>query len=221
MVELEPGGYLRPVGHGVVTVKAPSAASRPRRGSRSTRGSARSWDFAEDIVPIFTRLGCNTGGMPWQGRRPEWLSSLALRLRPGGRLSRPSRVTAASAGCRGWFPKRACSSPRRPGTVPHGGGRRLDSRLAGVSHLAGVGSRRGPGTSRANRMGRSCSVSVEPASVPFAEPGPRQLRVLAHYQDGHQRDVTRLALYRVNDDVGRLGDARTARPTFCVGPRPT
>ena len=61
LVELEPGGYLRPVGSGVVTVKAvfegQSAISRITLES----GSTRSWDFAEDIVPIFTRLGCNTG----------------------------------------------------------------------------------------------------------------------------------------------------------------
>ena len=37
-----------------------------------------------------------------------------------------------------------------------------------------------------------------PAAVPLAEPGPRQLRVIAHYADGHQRDVTRLASYQAS-----------------------
>jgi hypothetical protein len=35
-----------------------------------------------------------------------------------------------------------------------------------------------------------------------------QLRVVAHYADGHARDVTRLATYRVNDDSAATIDAR-------------
>src|SRR5262249_16945110 len=47
-------------------------------------------------------------------------------------------------------------------------------------------------------------VSVEPTgAVRLDEPGARQLRVVAEYADGHRRDVTRLASYRVNDDSAR------------------
>ncbi len=41
---------------------------------------------------------------------------------------------------------------------------------------------------------------VEPAAATLAEPGPRQVRVVAHFHDGHERDVSHLASYRVNDD---------------------
>src|SRR5207253_9147341 len=44
------------------------------------------------------------------------------------------------------------------------------------------------------------NVTVEPGEVQLDEPGPQQLRVVAHYADGHARDVTRLASFRVNDD---------------------
>ena len=37
-------------------------------------------------------------------------------------------------------------------------------------------------------------------AVRLDEPGPRQLRVVAEYADGHRRDVTRLASFKVNDD---------------------
>src|SRR5262249_46110736 len=43
-------------------------------------------------------------------------------------------------------------------------------------------------------------MTVEPGDVRLEEPGPLQLRVVARYADGHRRDVTRLATYRVNDD---------------------
>jgi hypothetical protein len=41
---------------------------------------------------------------------------------------------------------------------------------------------------------------VEPGAARQKEPGPRQIRVIAHFADGHERDVTRLASFRVNDD---------------------
>ena len=34
-------------------------------------------------------------------------------------------MTAASAGCRGWFPNESLFLAKATGTVPHGGGRRL------------------------------------------------------------------------------------------------
>ena len=39
-----------------------------------------------------------------------------------------------------------------------------------------------------------------PPSAVLAEPGPRQFRVIAHFADGHERDVTRMASYKMNDD---------------------
>ena len=50
-------------------------------------------------------------------------------------------------------------------------------------------------------MGPSIAVNIEPEQIRLAEPGPQQLRVVAQYADGHKRDVTRQALYKVNDDA--------------------
>ena len=67
LVAIEPGGYLRPIGAGagVVTVKAalPGASNAPAAEAKVTIAAraSRSWDFGEDIVPILTRMGCNTG----------------------------------------------------------------------------------------------------------------------------------------------------------------
>jgi len=44
-------------------------------------------------------------------------------------------------------------------------------------------------------------LKVEPEADRQKEPGPRQIRVLARFADGHERDVTRLASFRVNDDA--------------------
>ena len=198
VVELEPGGYLRPVGQGVVTVKA--ALDGQSAVSRITleQGAARPWDFAEDIVPIFTRLGCNTGGCHGKadGQNGFHLSlfgydragDFRALARDGGQR-RLSRLV----------PEESLFLAKVTGTVPHGGGRRLTVGSPEYrTLLAWV--RDGAPERRGKSHGPVVRLSVEPGAVPFGEPGPRQLRVLAHYQDGHERDVTRLALYRVNDD---------------------
>jgi len=41
-------------------------------------------------------------------------------------------------------------------------------------------------------------VSIEPETIRLAEPGPQQLRVVSQHADGHKRDVTRQALFKVN-----------------------
>ncbi|HEX8202286.1 MAG TPA: DUF1549 and DUF1553 domain-containing protein, partial [Isosphaeraceae bacterium] len=53
---------------------------------------------------------------------------------------------------------------------------------------------------RGQTHGALVDVAVEPADVLLEEPGPRQVRVVARYADGHERDVTRLASFRVLDD---------------------
>ena len=89
LVEIEPGGYLRPIG-----ARRRDGQGRARRSVGHGADHART---AVDSVVGFRRghradlhpAGLQHGGVPRQGRRPERLSSLALRLRPGRRLSSP------------------------------------------------------------------------------------------------------------------------------------
>jgi Protein of unknown function (DUF1553)/Protein of unknown function (DUF1549) len=199
LVELEPGGYLRPMGQGVVTVKAALEGQSATSRITLETGSSRSWDFAEDIVPIFTRLGCNTGGCHGKadGQNGFHLSlfgydragDFQALARDGGQR-RVSRLV----------PQESLFLAKVTGTVPHGGGRRLKVGSQEYQTLL-AWARDGAPELRGKSHGPVVRLSVEPNAVPFGEPGPRQLRVLAHYQDGHDRDVTRLALYRSNDDA--------------------
>jgi Protein of unknown function (DUF1553)/Protein of unknown function (DUF1549) len=205
LVELEPGGYLRPVGQGVVTVTAAlegqTASSRITLESRA----ARSWDFAEDIVPMFTRLGCNTGACHGKADGQNGFHLSLFGYDRGGDF----RALARDGGQRRLsrlVPEQSLLLAKATGTVAHGGGRRLTVGSPEYrTLLAWV--RDGAPEQHGKPHGPVVRVSVEPAVAPFAEPGPRQLRVMAHYQDGHQRDVTRLALYRVNDDAAASVDA--------------
>ena len=198
LVELAPGGYLRPIGRGVITVKAALEGQSATSRITLESGAGRSWDFAEDIVPIFTRLGCNTGGCHGKadGQNGFHLSlfgydragDFQALARDGGQR-RVSRLV----------PQESLFLAKVTGTVPHGGGRRLTVDSPDYQTLL-AWVRDGAPERHGKSHGPVVRLSVEPDAVPFGEPGPRQLRVMAHYQDGHERDVTRLALYRVNDD---------------------
>ena len=124
LVEVESGGYLRPVGHGVVTVQAALDDQIAETRITVEPRSDRPWNFAEDIVPIFTRLGCNTGGCHGKadGQNGFHLSlfgydregDFQALARDGGQR-RLSRLV----------PEESLFLAKVTGTVPHGGGRRL------------------------------------------------------------------------------------------------
>ena|GEM_PF-4969485 len=58
---IEAGGYLRPLAAGKVVVKAAIEGQEVVALINVEPRENRSWDFASDVVPILTRLGCNTG----------------------------------------------------------------------------------------------------------------------------------------------------------------
>jgi Protein of unknown function (DUF1553)/Protein of unknown function (DUF1549) len=198
LVQLEPGGYLRPKSPGVVTVMAALDGQKAQAQITIGPQADRSWDFAEDIVPIFTRLGCNTGGCHGKA---DGQNGFHLSLFGYDRAG-DFQALARDAGQRRLsrlVPEESLFLAKLTGTVPHGGGRRLlTSSPEYQTLLAWV--RDGARERRGKSHGAVVKVSVEPSAIALGEPGPRQLRVMAHYEDGHQRDVTRLALYRVNDD---------------------
>ena len=54
--------------------------------------------------------------------------------------------------------------------------------------------------SRGRTHGLLRSLAVEPGDIRLDEPGTQQFRVVARYADGSERDVTRMASFRVGDD---------------------
>jgi hypothetical protein len=62
LAEIEEGGYLRPLAPGDVVVKAAFEGQSQTVAIKLEPRSGRPWDFGHDIMPILSRLGCNTGG---------------------------------------------------------------------------------------------------------------------------------------------------------------
>ena len=199
VVAVDPSGYLKPIGPGKAKVSATAGGSTATAEVIVGGGDVpRPWDFAEDVVPILTRAGCNTGGCHGRadgqngfhlslfGYDPEADHRSMTRDLGGRRLS-----TAR--------PESSLLLAKAAGTIPHVGGPRLKYGSAEYETVLAWIKAGAPYSTAANH-GRIVALAVEPGDVRLDEPGPQQLRVVARYGDGHARDVTRLASYRVNDD---------------------
>lgn len=151
--------------------------------------------FLNDIVPILTKLSCNSGGCHGKatGQNGFRLSLLgfepdfdhdALRQEGRGR-----RISISD-------PDRSLLLLKATGRVPHGGGKRLDHDsddyrvLQGWIKQGAIGPRTDdPKLER---------ITVSPIQRVLQRGAKQQLLVTAHFSDGIARDVTRQAVYDSN-----------------------
>ena len=153
-------------------------------------------DFERDILPIFTRFGCNSGSCHGKqsGQNGFKLSLLAFdadfdfdALTKEGRGRRIFAVD----------PERSLLLRKPTGQNPHGGGKRIEP--AGPEYqrmLAWIRAgmpRRIPNTARLER------ITVEPQQQILTPRGSRQILVTAHYSDGSSHEVTRYAQFQSNE----------------------
>jgi hypothetical protein len=153
-------------------------------------------NFPNQIVPIFTKLGCNSGGCHGKasgqngfkisllGYEPE-VDYAALVKEARGRRLMPEA------------PESSLFLLKATGTVPHGGGKKLDKdsdeyRLIRRWIAAGMpyGKDTDPTVS---------DITVYPEHRVTTRHNKQQFSVYAHYTDGTVEDITRRAQYDSND----------------------
>jgi hypothetical protein len=199
-------GYVTALGPGKAKVVAKRGGATGEAEVEVMAASERSWDVGEDIVPILSRAGCNAGGCHGRadGQNGFHLSIFGydpagdfadLTRNGGGR--RVSRMTPASS----------LLLLKASGSMPHVGGPRIAPGSADYRRLEAWIVDGAPMT-RGKTHGALTDVRVEPAEVRLDEPGARQLRVIATYADGHQRDVTRHAVTKTLDDSAATIDGK-------------
>ncbi len=207
IVDVSPSGYVRPTGVGKVEIVGQVAGlTNPIRTVVTVADpAARSWNFAEDIEPQLTRLGCNTGGCHGRldGQNGFHLSLFGYDAEGDHRA-----ITRDAVGRRvnAFRPEASLFLTKATGSVPHGGGMKLTPGSEPYRTMLGW-IKAGAPLASAQNHGRMTNLTVEPGNTRLDEPGPRQLRVVAHFADGHARDVTRLANYKTNDDATLTVDA--------------
>jgi hypothetical protein len=153
-------------------------------------------NFPNQIVPLFTKYGCNGGGCHGKlsGQNGFRLSLLGFEPREDF-----EHLVLESRGRR-LFPPAPDSSlllQKSVGTVPHGGGQRMevdshDYRL--MKRWIAQGMPYGDENHR-----KVARIQVYPESRMLARNSSQQLAVIATYLDGQREDITRTVQYESNN----------------------
>jgi hypothetical protein len=178
-------------------------------GPRPAAADTPQADFAQDIVPLLTRHGCNAGGCHGKasgqngfrlslfGFDPEFDHEAIVRQ------SRGRRISPAA-------PDESLLLLKATGQLPHGGGRRFAVASPAYRQL---GSWIAAGAPAANPAApRLVRIHVEPAMRMLADGQTERLRVEAEYSDGLRRDVSDQAQFSSNlETIASVDENGTVR----------
>lgn len=204
---IDQGGYLRPLRAGAAKV-AVTYQGETATAAVEIADPGLALDFAQDVAPLLTNAGCNTGGCHGRadgqngfhlslfGYDPEWDFAAITRQGGGRRLDRLA-------------PAQSLFLQKAVGRQGHGGGQRIVPGSREYQTLIGWLNSGAP-EKTGKTHGKVAEIALSPASIQLAEPGPIQFRVTAKFADGHERDVTRLTAFRTLDDTALSIEANGA-----------
>ena len=167
-------------------------------------------NFPNQVVPVFTKLGCNSGGCHGKASGQNGFKLSLLGYEPEVdytalvKEARGRRLMPAS-------PDSSLFLLKASGLVPHGGGKKMDKdsdeyRLVRRWIAAGTpyGKETDPTVTK---------ITVYPEHRVMTRQNKQQFSVYAHYSDGVVEDITRRAQYDSNDqeiaNVDAAGQVRT------------
>ncbi|MCF7762673.1 MAG: DUF1549 and DUF1553 domain-containing protein [Verrucomicrobia bacterium] len=196
-VRVDAGGMVTPVANG----KARIVASAPGLEASievtvEDVESVTPVNFANQIVPVFTKAGCNGGGCHGKSGGQNGFRLSLLGFEPAEdfehlvKEARGRRLFPAA-------PENSLLLLKAVGTLPHGGGKRIESDSDDYRLLVRW-IRQGMPFGKASDP-TVVGIDVVPKQRTMPMESPQQLVVTALYSDGSREDVTRSALYEPND----------------------
>jgi Protein of unknown function (DUF1553)/Protein of unknown function (DUF1549) len=187
-VPLANGSSEITVSHGGKTASVPVSAKNI--------GENLPLNFTNQVVPIFTKLGCNSGGCHGKASGQNGFKISLLGFEPEldfqtlVKEGRGRRLMPTS-------PDASLFLLKATGQSPHGGGRKMDPasdeyKIVRRWIAAGMpwGDEKDP---------TLVKISVFPEQRVMARQRQQQFAVYAHYSDGSTEDITRRAQYESND----------------------
>ena len=210
VVDVDKSGFLTPLGDGTATItaKSPEGLTATANVSVENFKIVPSINFANSIVPIFTKAGCNGGGCHGKSGGQNGFRLSLLGFEPAEdyeylvKEARGRRLSSAA-------PDTSLLLLKGAGIVPHGGGTRWDVSSFDfalmkrwIAQGMPYGSEKDPVVTR---------IEVFPKERTMQPNAEQQLTVIARYSDGHIEDVTRGALFEANDK-----DMATAEPSGLI-----
>ncbi len=194
-------GYtLTPLADGATTLTATHAGLTVKVPVTVTKvAEDRPISFKLDVMPIFLRAGCNSGGCHGAARGKDGFRLSLFGFDPDGdyqRLCREfsgRRINLA-------LPRESLLLEKSTGKVPHTGGKRFEENDEYYATMLRWLEADVP--SDAPTVATPMSLEVYPPSAVLDGKGDTQrLVVRAKYSDGTDRDVTKLALFMSNNDT--------------------
>jgi len=197
VVKVDAQGVVTPIADGTATVTANlegvSAMLEVKVESATTTLPI---NFANQIVPIFTKAGCNAGGCHGKASGQNGFKLSLLGFEPAEdyehlvKEARGRRVFPAA-------PENSLLLLKAINAMPHGGGKRLDAESDDYRLLVRWIAQGMPYGRESDPKVEKIEVLPRERTLPLK--AEQQLVVLARYSDGSVQDVTRGALYEPND----------------------
>lgn len=197
VVEISETGLIKPLLDGETTLTAEYGGQQAQVLVRVT-GVANPLpvNFKNQIVPIFTKLGCNSGGCHGKASGQNGFKLSLLGFYPEDDYE----FLVKEARGRRLFPSAASSSlllTKPVGQVPHGGGKRMDVDSYEYRMIARWIEQGTPYGSDDDPV--VAGIECIPSGRLLGRGADQQVTVVARYTDGTTEDVTRMALYEPND----------------------
>jgi hypothetical protein len=211
IVRIEKSGLVTPTGNGsaIIVAKTEDGLTTSLSVTVEKFTEVQPVNFPNQIVPIFTKTGCNGGGCHGKSAGQNGFRLSLLGFEPGEdyehlvKEARARRLFPAA-------PEHSLLLLKATAALPHGGGKRLepgsdDYRLI-VRWIAQGMPYGKPDDPMVDH------IEVVPGERIMSLGGEQQLAVLARYTDGSIEDVTRSALFEPNDkDMARVDDTGFVR----------
>ncbi len=197
LVEISQGGLVTPLADGAATLTATTPEGGTAQLQLSVAGAATPLpvNFPNEIVPLFTKHGCNGGGCHGKSEGQNGFRLSLLGYTPVEdyeylvKESRGRRLFPAA-------PEHSLLLRKSTGELPHGGGERFSrdswdykAIVRWMEQGMPYGSAEDPVVER---------IAVFPDARIVGPGSQQQLAVTAHYSDGSARDITRIANFESN-----------------------
>lgn len=201
IIKVDKSGYVRPLSNGTATITATWEVGQTsaRTVTVVRHGEVIPVNFGQEIVPLFTRNGCNGGACHGKaggqnGFRLSLMGFDAWRDKEYLLQEARSRRVFRAA------PEHSLIVLKGSGQLPHEGGSRLEKDghdyqvlVRWIGQLEKV-----PEKEEVPSLEK---IVVTPGTRLLPPGSSQQLQVRAHFSDGSTRDVTRSSLYQSNDET--------------------
>jgi Protein of unknown function (DUF1553)/Protein of unknown function (DUF1549)/Bacterial Ig-like domain (group 2) len=197
IVAIDAAGLVTPRKEGTATIAATVAGKRATTLAKVERlVNDVPIHFANQVVPLFTKYGCNAGGCHGKASGQNGFKLSLLGFEPEDdyeylvKENRGRRIMPAA-------PANSMLLLKATGTMPHGGGKRFDVDSPAYRVLyrwieqgTPFGKPTDPVVTR---------IEVTPTERLLERDASQQLTVIAHRNDGSTVDVTRLSQFESNE----------------------